>query len=375
MDYPAKRICGGKRNLSTGSEKPMRICLIATEFKGIGPYGGFGTLTYDIATGLAARGLDVYVAMPRKDGQAPVERIGNVTVLSYPSPLYVGFKEVLPYAGVYRMIDADIYHSEEPSLGTALAQIACPHKKHLVTFQDPRDYGEWTVEWAHRNMTERDILKYYQTYLRETGRAAQRADSTYCQAKYIIDKAQKMYGLRASPSFLPNPIRMGELRFPKAKDPAVCYVGRWDERKRPELFFELAARFPTVRFIAVGACMNNSVRDQELRQRYRTLTNVEMPGWLGGDELSAILDKSWVLVNTSTRECLPVTFLEASAHKCAILSYCNPDGFASNFGFWAQKGDLDDFEQGLRFLLQNNEWKNRGRKRTTTSSIRMNTIA
>ena len=349
--------------------KPIRVCLIATELKGFGPYGGFGVLTYDIATGLAKKGLDVFVAMPRKEGQAPVERIGNVNVISYPLPscnepnvLYAGLKFVLPFAGVYRMIDADIYHSQEASLGTALAQIASPDKKHFVSFIDPRNFHDWTIEWAHRNLNKFEILKYYIKYQWETGGAARRANGNYCHTKHIIDKAKQIFWLAEKPGFLPSPTRMLEISAAKAAAPTVCYLGRWDERKRPELFFELAVKFPDVKFVAVGACLNDAVRDKALRQHYLRLKNVEAPGWLAEKESASILDRAWIIINTSTREGLPVTYLEAGAHKCAILSHCNTDDFASNFGFWAQKGDLADYEKGLKFLLSNNQWKDLGEK-------------
>ena len=68
----------------------------------------------------------------------------------------------------------------------------------------------------------------------------------------------------------------------------------------------------------------------------------------------AVLDKAWVLINTSTKECLPVSYIEAGAHKCAILSHGNADDFASNFELWAKIGDLGDYERGLNFLLNDN---------------------
>ena len=340
----------------------MRICLIATEFPGMGPYGGFGVLTYDIAAGLAKKGLEVYVTMPRKDGQKPVEMVDGITVLSYPSSLYVGVREVLPYAGLYRAINADIYHSQEPSVGTALAQVAEPNKKHIVTFQDPRDREDWRIELAHRPPGKVGEWRFWFAYQRGVGKAARNADAAYCQAKYIISKVARMYRLPKKPAFLPNPVRMPEIRSRKNQTPTVCFVGRWDERKRPELFFDLAARFPEVKFVAGGACKNNPDRDNELRQRCRQLKNVEAPGWLNEYDRADLLDKAWILINTSTRECLPVSYLEAGSHKCAILSHCNADDFAGSFGFWAKKGDLDDFTQGLNFLLENDRWKSSGEK-------------
>ncbi len=341
----------------------MRICFIVSEYAGIDRWGGFGVLTRDIATGLAARGADVYVAMPRKPGQAPIERGDGVTIVSYPSPLYVGLRSVMSFAAVYRMIDADVYHSQEPSLGTALAQAGAPRRKHLVTFQDPRDMRDWRVERAHERLRGIRLLKYFIAYQRESGAAARRAHGQYCQARCIVDKTRRMYRLRSRPSFLPNPVRLGETPGGgKSGMPTVCYLGRFDERKRPELFFDLAARCPHVRFVAIGACLNDRERDRRLRERCRSLKNVEAPGWLAAGERAAVLRRSWILVNTSSRECLPVSYLEAGVERCAILSHCDADDFASRFGFWARKGDLDDFAEGLEWLLKGDRWKEAGEK-------------
>jgi len=65
------------------------------------------------------------------------------------------------------------------------------------------------------------------------------------------------------------------------------------------------------------------------------------------------------MVNTAARECLPVSFLEACAFKCAILSQENPDNFARDFGYHVKDSD---YPSGLKFLLENNRWIERGRK-------------
>ena len=342
---------------------PIRICLIATELRGFGPHGGFGSVTRDVAVGLAARGLEVYVAMPRKNGQKPFETVGGVTVVSYPTPLYTHLRKAAPFAGVFRMIDADVFHSQEPSLGTALAQMGAPHRKHMVTFRDPRDPEDWKKEWAglpRRGLWH--LWKFWRRYQLETGRAARRADAWYCPARFLIEKSTKIYKLKTPPGFLPNPVAMSEPTRPKAAKPTVCFLGRWDHRKRPELFLEIAGKFPDVTFVAAGSCMSDRERDDRLRQKCRELKNVEIPGWLNEEDRAAILDRAWILANTSTREGLPATYLEAGARQCAILSHCNPDEFASNFGFWAKKGDLEDFAAGLKFLLENNRWTPLGRK-------------
>jgi glycosyltransferase involved in cell wall biosynthesis len=283
--------------------------------------------------------------------------LDGITIVSYPSPLYVGLRRALPYAGVFRMIDADIYHSEEPSLGTAVAQRAVPGKKHIVTFQDPRELDDWKQEWAGRRISPLRALGFWYLYQRVVGTAVRRADERYCQAKCIVEKTTRMYRLKAQPGFLPNPLRLGHGVAVKALEPTVCFLGRWDARKRPEMFLELAKEFPDVRFTFAGGCLNDAGRDARLREQAATLKNVECPGWIGAAERAAILDRAWILINTSTRECLPVSYLEAGERRCAILSHCNADDFASSFGYWAQRGDLTEFIDGLRFLLAEDRWR------------------
>ena len=80
-----------------------------------------------------------------------------------------------------------------------------------------------------------------------------------------------------------------------------------------------------------------------MRETYGSISNLEMTGFIdqfATDRLARILERSWVLINTSAREGLPNTFLEAAAHRCAILSQVDHEGFASRFGYHAADGDL-----------------------------------
>ena len=145
----------------------------------------------------------------------------------------------------------------------------------------------------------------------------------------------------------------------KAEKPTVCYLGRLDRRKRPERFLDLAAKFPDVRFICVGEAQDESY-DDTLRQRYGAQPNLELTGFIDqfrDSRVSDILARSWVLINTSAREGLPNTYMEAAGHRCAILSAVDPDGFASRFGHHAPNGD---FEVGLRTLLTGGMWRRQG---------------
>jgi len=64
-------------------------------------------------------------------------------------------------------------------------------------------------------------------------------------------------------------------------------------------------------------------------------------------------------VNTSIREALPVSFLEALAHETPIISGENPDGLTSAFGYHVVD---DDYARGLRRMQRDEGWFERGQR-------------
>ncbi len=328
----------------------MRVCLISTEIFAWGKYGGFGRATRLIGRELAKRGIEVAAVVPRRQGQAPIEDLDGMRVYGF------GRGELLKLPALFRTIDADVFHSQEPSTGTYLAMKAKPHKKHVITFRDPRTLGDWLVEFSLPSVSAWQVLSNWAYEDNPfVHKAVRRADAWYAAAKMLIPKARRKYRLSRDPLFLPTPVEIPEPQ-PKAGQPTVCYLSRWDRRKRPQIFFELARAFPEVRFVAVGGS-RDAAWERSLRERYAGLRNLEMVGFINqfeSDRLSKILHESWILVNTAAREGLPNAFIEACAYGCAILSAVDPDDFASRFGFQVRNGD---FAQGLRYLLQGDRWR------------------
>ena len=67
------------------------------------------------------------VVAPRR-GHLPEGMVHGMRVL--------GLDPLRPWTAVraYRACDADIYHSQDTSLGMAFARLAAPQAKHVVTF-------------------------------------------------------------------------------------------------------------------------------------------------------------------------------------------------------------------------------------------------
>jgi glycosyltransferase involved in cell wall biosynthesis len=333
----------------------MRVCFIVSEFFSWGKYGGYGTATRVLATELVRRGLQVSVITPARGAQPEREVVEGVAVLSYPAQSLRTQYRLLSEA------QADVYHSQEPSLGTWLARKAAPHSAHVVTCRDTRVSADWLIElrsWI-LDRSFRTLLTFPYENNPLVRRSVRSADAVFCPNEFSRPIAQAKYRLASLPGFLPNPVRPPTVLIEKAQVPTVCFLGRWDRRKRPELFFQLAKSFPEVNFIAMGQARTGAVTEM-LQEQYGGLPNLELQGFVdqfSSSQFQQILSRSWILVNTALREGLPRSFLEAASFKCAILSRVDPDGFASRFGYRVEN---DDFAAGLRALLQDGAWRGKG---------------
>lgn len=338
----------------------MRVCLICVEFF-INKSGGFGRATRTIGRELAKRGVEVFAIVPQQGDQQLREVHDGVTVLAFPK------SRIWDAQKLAKQVNADIYHSCEPSMITVFAMRAMPDKKHVITFRDPRNWDDWIKEFER---PARSKLQVVSNWLFEANalvkHAVRKADSVHSIGKYLVPKIKKIYGVDSQ--FLPTPVDV-PAPAPKASVPTIGWLARWDRVKRPEIFLQMVSKFPNVRFRFAGSALDQDwVR--YLRDTYGSASNLE---WVGRiDQFrdpaahAAFLDEAWIMVNASTKEAMPNAFLEAAAHGCAILSGLDPDQFASEFGYHARPSggnkypEADDFATGLEWLLEDNRWRERG---------------
>jgi glycosyltransferase involved in cell wall biosynthesis len=295
-----------------------------------------------LAESLVKAGVQASVILPRRKGQRPLEWIEGVEVRSFPALALRGAMELI------RESPADIFHSQDPTLLTYLAQHIHPRRIHLITCRDPRDTYDWLQEFRYATARRRVMTPMH--YLTESGpvvaRAIRRAHGVFCPAQFLRDKVQKMYRLPARPGFLPNLIEVPDSVPQKSETPTFAFLARWDKRKRPETFLDLARRFPSYHFVAMGqgSAAAEGEYDRALRARYQGIPNLEITGFINRFEqpqrVSGILSRSWGLISTAVREGLPLSFLEAAAQGCAILSGVDPDGVATRFGIHVKSGDF-----------------------------------
>ncbi|MEJ1960417.1 MAG: glycosyltransferase family 4 protein [Gammaproteobacteria bacterium] len=331
----------------------MKVCFLCVEIFAWGKYGGFGRSTRVIGRELAKRGVEVTAIVPQRADQKAVEMLDGIRVLGFPAHRPFSMTRLI------RECDADIYHSQHPSFATWLARRTMPDRRHVVTFRDPKEFEDWWLELTNPSLSKAQVLLNWLYEDSPLVRSAiRRADGLYSAAPSVNEKLRRKYGFAEDPGLLATAVDLNR-NVVKSDAPTVCFIGRLDRRKRPQLFFELARQFPHVRFLAAGRSRDPEWEAQ-LRAEYGNTPNLTMLGFVDqfqSAKLQSILSKSWILVNTSVREGLPTSFLEALANRCALLSSVDPGGVTQRFGYYVRD---DDFATGLAALLEGDAWRERG---------------
>ena len=337
----------------------MRVCFIVNQLAAWGKIGGFGVNTRRLARALVERGLEVHAVLPRRNGPKGTESLDGIIVHGQSD------REVFFGKRIYQQIDADIYHSEEPTVCTYWAQRSMPSRVHLVTSMDPRSPEDWLTELRHATWSRRRKFPFQRFY--EDGflvhRAVRSADGVYVEAEFLQEKVQQLYNLPEAPGLLSKPIEAPPGPFKKSRNPLCIFLGRFDKRKRPEVFFQLVERMPDIDFIAVGRAHDPGY--QTLLERYFDLRNLKVTGFVDpfhDDKLHQILSEAWILVHPAAREGLPTAFQEASVHEMAIVAHVDPGGYVSRFGRVVPiEAGLDALEGAVRQMIETGEWREKGR--------------
>jgi len=133
----------------------------------------------------------------------------------------------------------------------------------------------------------------------------------------------------------------------------VVWVGTFKPVKRPELFIELARRFPSKKFLMIGGADNANDPDQAYHRQMRALAadvkNLDFVGYVPFSKVGLHFDDASLLVNTSDREGFPNTFLQAWIRGVPTLSFVRPEVTPGRFGTIVCS-DLEDMTSHLRVL-------------------------
>jgi len=136
--------------------------------------------------------------------------------------------------------------------------------------------------------------------------------------------------------------------------PRVLFVGSLRERKHPDLLLVGARRFPQADFRIVGEGPMRSALERQLEHQH--LSNVSLPGALGGEALREEYRRADVFFFPSTFEGSPKVIVEAAA--CGLPVICRdsyaPETVIHGVNGW-QASSQEELYRFLEILLNNAE--------------------
>ena len=366
-------------------------------------HGGFGFLTRLKAEYLAKLGHEVHVFIPavnydrNLNETKTIERNKVLIHLIRVNPAYTGaitkysyyIKNVFgvipvskDFIQLIRDYKVELVHFEDTPIDF---MNGLPSSiPSLLVFQDPWDYTDikllhisnldfiklsetgqiaFSYDSPKISMLNRALVKHYVTYiapLRHIFRK-RRNMKLFAEADFIGVKAYSLFKLKYVPPTLRNPIIIRDTPIKKSSEPTVVWIARWDPQKRPDMVYLIARRMPGVQFYVIGKPTENCgiCVDAEpiLMKKFQELPNMHILGATTEEEKRDLLNRAWVFLNTSIREGLPMTFLEAYAEGTPIVSFVDPDNYVSNFGIKVKKYDVNSFVNALKEAIDNELYK------------------
>jgi len=309
--------------------------LFSRQEKGV--QGGAEVDIYMLSTELA-KDKEFKVSLITGDyGQGPVEQIEDVTI--YKTTDLRNPAAALSIWKAMGRANADIYFKKGASSIAALVALYCRlHRRSLFL----------------RTASDIDCDG---TYIRENRLRGRAFLWALKQAKQVfVQKDSNRVSLKettgVSAIVLPNGHRIPEPSSQKRG--CILWVGRSTRYKQPELFIKLAKETPGEQFVMICQQAKDDNKYDDLLAGAKTVANLKFIRRVPFHEIDGFFQRAKVLVNTSSAEGFPNTFIEACKCAAPILSLkINPDRFLDKHqcGMCAN-GDWQRFKQMLAELLE-----------------------
>lgn len=180
------------------------------------------------------------------------------------------------------------------------------------------------------------------------------ADKIICQTSEQQNQLDKQLKNKSKVIASGYPIKSFEIK--EEKKQGILWVARAEKWKRPDLFIQLAQKFPQERFTMICPPAENrqdyfqSIKSQA--QRVSNLTFIEKVPF---NKINNFFKAAKVFVSTSESEGFPNTFIQAAKNSTPVISFkIDPDQviFKNQFGFCAQ-GSEQQLTKDLKRILTN----------------------
>jgi len=183
------------------------------------------------------------------------------------------------------------------------------------------------------------------------------ADKIACQTKDQLRQLPKNLKMKSRVILPAYPIEP----LPRRKNinkHGILWVARAETWKNPELFLDLATRFPQEKFTMIcPPAEDNPNFFLQIKAMAETVPNLRFINQVPFSKIDAYFSRAKVFISTSLSEGFPNTFIQAGIGKVPIISFkVNPDKIIDRhrLGFCAD-GDERQMEKLLKKILKNNQ--------------------
>ncbi len=133
----------------------------------------------------------------------------------------------------------------------------------------------------------------------------------------------------------------------------ILWVATFKKQKNPQLFLDLAKKFPNEKFIMIGGNVNRSNgREQTISKRAAKISNLDYKGFLPFKEVEKHFLQAKLFVNTSSYEGFPNTFLQAWRRGVPVITFIDPDNLIQTHKLGIVASDTNDMEEKITDYLK-----------------------
>ncbi len=315
--------------------------------------GGAELQVYYLARALANINFQVHYIREQRHNALPAPVHENIVLHTIPRQKYFFMHFLnLPFIWMeMNTIKADYWYVRVSMWNLALVQFvasytggkviwACSHDREVSTFK-PR------TSHPIKRIFERAEHTFFIKALKKT---ACKLVQTTKQQKLL----QQVYALESTVLQNSHPVPALKKTARKA---AVLWVANMRDFKRPHLFIELAKELApySISCIMVGAADNKALKT-ELLNVQQAYSNFQYLGALPVAEVYEQLQTCKLLINTSTEEGFPNTFIQAWLSGVPVLTLgVDPADIIKTHGLGTVTSSIEEMKQKTTELLNNEE--------------------
>lgn len=353
--------------------RKYKIALVVNEFfcDEYPPLGGFGLSAKNFAEFFnqdQSTNIEVIALLPPYRGQGPPPTVlhgTRIVALPHGPGSLPQVREALQQEQVKLLISIDYY----PNYYERLA--ACPDIPWIHWARDPHSPDNWkrilelqkTQFPCEYKPKSKHRHKHY-LKLQLMRRLRSRRFSCAVQETWMSERARAGFPLIGNNFYrLVNRIQVPHKNPVKSEQPTVLFIGRLLPVKRPWIYFEIAKRFPDVTFLVVGE-MDARQHLKEVISGAQNIPNLKLLGKRTGRDLEDLLEKTWVLINTSIHEGMPQSILQALSYEVPVLSALGFGGTINRYGIQASEAHSDGLDEIEPFCRELSSLLNSDSKRT-----------